>query len=136
MRNTNISIDKVYFDETYINVFLHPSFWHLVLIFVVRQVITLKLIKLMTHLLLKKRCRDVNKQRNTNKMLLLLLFTIKRSLSISLKRSVYLNIIKICKWYQTTRYYEMLRSTASVTTRYCEIQQEVLRVTTRYYKWY
>ena len=36
----------------------------------------------------KKRCREVNRQGNTNNILLTLLFTIKRCLSISLKRSV------------------------------------------------
>ena len=36
----------------------------------------------------KKRCREVNRRRNTNNILLPLLFTIKRCLSISLKTSV------------------------------------------------
>ena len=37
------------FDETYTNEFLHPSFWHLIPVFIIKQVISLKLIKLMTH---------------------------------------------------------------------------------------
>ena len=36
----------------------------------------------------KKRCREVNRGRNTNNILLPLLLTIKRCLSISLKTSV------------------------------------------------
>ena len=64
--------------------------------FFTRRVITLKLIKLMIHseahhtnYCSKKRWRDVNKQKNTNIMLLPMLFTIKRSLSIWLKIVVY-----------------------------------------------
>ena len=82
-------------------------------------------------------------------MLLPLLFTIKRSLSIWLKQSVYLNIIPTQQSVisrhisgatstasSTTRYEEMPKSAASRTagtTRHYEVLQVVLRNSTRCY---
>ena len=114
-------------------------------------------IKLMTHLesrhtnyslLKKKRCGEVNRHRNTNNILLPLLFNIKSCLSISLKRSVLIRHT-VGTTSGPKRYYEMLRGTSHITTRttrYYETVRvttscttwyyQVLRVTMRYYKWY
>ena len=90
------------------------------------RVIILKLIKLITHsedhhakysLLKKECCRGYNKQGNINNLLLTLLFTTKKSLSFSLKRLVYLDIIPTQK---------IIRN-ASGTTRYCKILQGTTR---------
>ena len=90
-------------------------------------------IKLMTHLeprhtnyslLKKKRCGEVNRHRNTNNILLPLLFKIKSYLSISLKRSVLIR--------HTV-------GTTSGTKRYfpCYYENyEVLRDSSSYYKLY
>ena len=81
-------------------------------------------------------------------MLLPLLFTIKISLSISLKRSVYLNITTqrsvilrhasgtTSATSSPTRYYDMLPGATCGTTRHYEVLPVVLRNTTRYYEWY
>ena len=81
-------------------------------------------------------------------MLLPLLFTIKISLSISLKRSVYLNIATqrsvilrhasgtTSATSSPTRYYDMLPGATCGTTRHYEVLPVVLRNTTRYYEWY
>ena len=102
-------------------------------------------------LLKKKCCREVNRQRNTNNILLTLLFTIKRCLSISLKSWSKWNIQLVLRVLRVvlrgaTRCYEVLHVilqelrcttrqfwvTTSGTMRYCE----VLQVTMRHYKWY
>ena len=108
-------------------------------------------IKLMTHseshhtnysLLKKKCCLEVNRQRNTNNILLTLLFTIKRCLSISLKSRSKWNI-QLVLWVLwvvlrgATSCYEVLHvifQELRCTTRQFELLQVVLRDTARYYE--
>ena len=97
----------------------------------------------------KQRCRDVNKQRNTNNMHIPLLFTIKRSLSIWWKRSVYLNIISTPRSLilshtsgststtsSTRGWYEVITSGTTTTSRHCEVLQAILTDPLRYYERY
>ena len=113
--------------------------------FVIRWLITLKLIKLMTDsgshhtiysLLKKTRWREVNRQKGTNNMFLTLLFKIKRRLSISFKRSVWIRHTSgtTSITIGTKRYYEMLRGSTrdtTSTTRHCETTRGTTSSTTR-----
>ena len=106
------SVPNIFY-ETFKNAFLLQSssihqFGILYTYFVIRRVIILKLFKLMTypgthhtiiHCSRKKCCREVNKQRNTNNMLLSLLFPINRSVYLDMITTQTISYIKIYKWY-------------------------------------